>query len=162
MAANRNRIFVLVFGILILAAVWIAVLKPSVDFKKILSFFKGREKVEKVAPSIFDKRADHLTLMASARQRKSPFVYNSSGRRDAMVPLVDKSRKVKSRRPVSRRRPPKLSLEGIIWSRGEPEAVINGEILKQNDLIRGVRVLEINRDSVTLIYQSRKFVLRLE
>jgi hypothetical protein len=150
----------LAFGIVALAAIWIPILKRSVDFKKILPF-KGREKTEVVVPGIFGTRTSYLPLIASARQKKSPFVYNRSGRRDPMVPLV-KDRKVKIKRRVASKRPPKLSLEGIIWSKSEPEAVINGTILKENDFIKGVKVLKIDRDSVTLIYQSRKFVLRLE
>ena len=157
MVAKRKEIFIVVLGILVLAAVWIAVLKPSIDFKKIVPF-RGRKKVARVTSSVFDKRADYLALIASTRQIKSPFVYSSLGRRDPMMSLV------KSRRRVVRggRRPPKLSLQGIIWSESEPEAVINGTILKENDSIKGVKVLQINRDSVTFIYQSREFVLRLE
>ena len=166
MAANRKKLLIVIFTILALAAAWIVVFKPSVDFKKAVDFkkvlpFWGRGEVERIAPSIFDKKADYLTLIASARETKTSFAYNSSGRRDPMMSLVEIKR-VKPRRRVVSRPPPKLSLEGIIWSESEPEAVINGTILKENDFIKGAKVLQINRDSVILIYRSRKLVLRLE
>jgi len=96
-------------------------------------------------------------LIACARQTKSSFVYNASGRRDPMVPL-DVNRPV----PNSTDELPKLLLEGIIWSRDEPVAVINDTILGEHGFIGGAEVIEIARDSVTFAYRSRQFVLSLE
>ncbi len=160
MVANRKNLLIVIFGILTLAAVWIAVLKPSVNFKKVFSF-GGGENVERITPSIFDKQEDYLALIASARQTKKSFVYEASGHRDPMVPLVA-ARRVRPRGYTGGKRPPKLFLEGIIWSQNEPVAVINGTILKEHDFIRGAKVLQIDRDSVTLLYRSQRIVLRLE
>ena len=160
MTTERKKRLTVVFGVLILAAVWMAVLKPSVDFKKLLPSGTIKQ-VESIGPGIFDEKTDYLALIASARQTSSSFVYTGSERRDPMIPLVVAPRTKLKRRTVDKP-PPKVSLEGIIWSQEEPIAVINGTILKVHDFIGGAKVLQIDRDQVTLLYRSKRFVFRLE
>lgn len=159
MTAERKKLLILLVGVLILAAVWAVVLQPSVDFKKMLPFGKGKQ-VESIAPSCLDEKPDYLPLIASARQTRNSFVYGDAGRRDPMVPLVVAPSAKRKRGTY--RRPPRLLLEGIVWSQDVPVAVINGTVLREHDVIKGVEVLQIRRDRVTLLYWSREFVLMLE
>ena len=159
MTAERKKLLILLVMVLILAVVWTVVLKPSVDFKKMLPFGK-KEQGEHIVPNDLDEKTDYLPLIASVRQTRNSFVYGESGRRDPMVPLVVASGAKRKRRTY--RSAPKLLLEGIVWSQDVPIAVINGTVLKEHDLIEGVEVLQIRRDRVTLLYRSREFVLMLE
>lgn len=160
MTADRKKLIVLLVGVLILAVVLTPLLKPSVDFKKMLPFGKSKQ-AESIVPSGLDEKTDYLPLLASARRARNSFIYRDAGRRDPMVPLVVSApgakRKKRTYRPL-----PRLFLEGIVWSQRVPVAVINGTILEVHDSIRGAKVLQIRHDRVTLLYRSREFVLMLE
>jgi hypothetical protein len=159
MTADRKKLIILLVGVLILAVVLMPILKPSVDFKKMLPFGKSKQG-ESIVPSGLDEKTDYLPLLASARQTRNSFVYIDAGRRDPMVPLVVSAPRAKRKKRTYR--PPKLFLEGIVWSQRVPVAVINGTILEVHDFIRGAKVLQIRHDRVTLLYRSKEFVLMLE
>lgn len=56
-----------------------------------------------------------------------------------------------------------LNLEGIIYDKkGESIAIINSEILKENDTIAGIKLLEIRKDSVVYVKDGEIFIMELE
>ena len=55
--------------------------------------------------------------------------------------------------------PPKL--QGIYYSRSRPSAVLNGKAVRVGEIIEGVRVISIERESVTLEQGGKTNVLRL-
>ncbi len=57
---------------------------------------------------------------------------------------------------------PVLKLQGIIFSREHPSAIINGLMVRPNDRISGVRVVEIRSTSVTLEFEHQSKRLSLE
>ena len=70
-------------------------------------------------------------------------------------------RKTSKRRPIKFKEkkyaPGKLVLEGIIYDKGVPTAIINGKVLKEGDEMSGIKVRKINKNSVCLInLQSNK------
>lgn len=54
----------------------------------------------------------------------------------------------------------RYKLEGIFWDPPAPAAIINDEILEEGDRIGDLRVVKIERASVTVEYQGREHVLR--
>ncbi len=44
----------------------------------------------------------------------------------------------------------KLKAEAILWNRSKPLAIINGNLVGVGDLLSGIRVVAIRRDSITL------------
>ena len=51
-------------------------------------------------------------------------------------------------------------LEGIIYDKGVPTAIINGKVLKEGDIISGLRVGKIHKDNVQLfVPQDNKEIL---
>lgn len=54
-----------------------------------------------------------------------------------------------------------LELQGIIWKRNRPTAIINGEICTIGEIFRGKKVSEITQDSVIMEEKGRKFTLTL-
>jgi len=57
---------------------------------------------------------------------------------------------------------PELKLQGIFFAKSNPSAIVNGILIHKNDLISGVRVMEIKPGSVTIEYQHQKKTLSLE
>lgn len=57
---------------------------------------------------------------------------------------------------------PELKLQGVLFSPRNPSAIINGILVHTNDLILGVRVVEIRKSSITIEFQHRRETLSLE
>ncbi|MFC2062247.1 hypothetical protein ACFLUV_07025 [Elusimicrobiota bacterium] len=62
----------------------------------------------------------------------------------------------------SKKTPPKLSLDGIIWDTKDVMAVINGELVKNGDSIKGARIIKITQTTVTLKWESQYIKLELK
>jgi hypothetical protein len=56
---------------------------------------------------------------------------------------------------------PNLRLQSIIYRLTQPTAMINGQSVQIGDLLEGARVVEIQRQSVTLEWQGTRHVLTL-
>jgi HD-like signal output (HDOD) protein len=56
---------------------------------------------------------------------------------------------------------PELKLSGIFFSSESPSAIINGQLVRVNESVDGVRVLEIGPSRVTVEYQEHKKTLSL-
>jgi hypothetical protein len=56
---------------------------------------------------------------------------------------------------------PELKLQGIYYRLSSPTVLINGQTLTAGDSIQGVRVVKIERESVTLEMAGQKKVLIL-
>lgn len=55
--------------------------------------------------------------------------------------------------------PPALTVQGIIWGGRFPQAIINNKIVKVGDTIEEARILDINKDGVTVFFGNRKYNL---
>jgi hypothetical protein len=56
----------------------------------------------------------------------------------------------------------KLELRGIVWDEKNPQAIINGDIVRKGDQIGNNRVVEVKRDVVVLNDGTKDFTLGLE
>jgi len=54
---------------------------------------------------------------------------------------------------------PEFSLTGIVFGAGEPSAIINGNIVKEGDVIQGAKVLEIKPKKVKLDFKGKEISL---
>lgn len=82
-----------------------------------------------------------------------PFIYDSQGKRDPLVPLAGLEEGPKLAW---------LSLEGIFWDPASPMAIINDKIVGEGDKIEGAEVVEIKEDRVILRYGEEQSILRLK
>jgi putative nucleotidyltransferase with HDIG domain len=57
---------------------------------------------------------------------------------------------------------PALKLQGIVFSRSRPSAIINGLSVSRGDVISGARVIEINADNVLLDYRHQTITLMMQ
>lgn len=51
---------------------------------------------------------------------------------------------------------PELIVQGIIWGGKITQAIINSTVVKTGDTIGGVRIVAIDKDGVTVFFQSRQ------
>ena len=55
-----------------------------------------------------------------------------------------------------------IELEGIMWDKEKPFAVIDGVVVAEGEFIEGKKVIRINNESVTLDNQGREETLRIK
>ena len=56
---------------------------------------------------------------------------------------------------------PKINVQGVL-SGEKPKVIIDGEILEEGDIIRGIRILKIRNNRLELLYKGENFVLRVD
>ncbi|MCX5708095.1 MAG: hypothetical protein NTY14_03835 [Candidatus Omnitrophica bacterium] len=54
---------------------------------------------------------------------------------------------------------PAMKVQGIFWGGKFPQAIINDKVVKVNEKIDNVQILEITKDSVTVFFGNKQFVL---
>jgi type II secretory pathway component PulC len=88
------------------------------------------------------------------------FQYDSKGRRDPFIPLVGKG--VKLLIPQGVKSIEGIILEGIIFdSQGDSLAIINGEIIKENEVISGFILKKIEKNSIILTRNGKNYTVNL-
>lgn len=54
---------------------------------------------------------------------------------------------------------PSLTVQGIIWGGRFPQAIINGKVVKVDDVIEGARVTDITKEGITVFFNNRQQTL---
>lgn len=93
---------------------------------------------------------------------KAPFKYEARGRRDPFIPLIstDRSSQISLKDVVS---VDELKLEGIATtgSGGKRFAIMNGEMLKENEKIGNVKIKQISNAEVLLTISEKEYIISL-
>jgi hypothetical protein len=56
--------------------------------------------------------------------------------------------------------PPEVAIQGIVWGGEFPQAIINGKVLKEGDVLTGpepITILEIRPKEVVIFYKNKIF-----
>ncbi len=103
----------------------------------------------------------NISIVAAQAEKEQELTYDSLGFRDPMMPLVTTSGLIRDFEPVSTR--PDLYLKGIIYDQSDNYlAIIDGEIVKVGDVVRGARILEIRKDGVIIQKDGQLREIKLE
>lgn len=93
---------------------------------------------------------------------ESGFVYDSKGKRDPFVPLIGQER-VMSASLDTIVSPEDLKLEGIATVAGAKRiAIINGQMVKDNDKFGVLTIKSISRDHVEILLEGKDYTLTLQ
>ena len=65
-------------------------------------------------------------------------------------------------RPVTTKTRPAWRLGGILFNKNNPSAIINKKIVRGGDMINGARVVQIDKETVTLDKEGLQFTLAIE
>jgi hypothetical protein len=101
---------------------------------------------------------------AFAQAEEETFIYDSMGRRDPFIPLLDKDSPTQLRTvfiPPVLELPVEIKIKGILWSGREFFAIVNGEVRKKGDSIDGIRIKAIEEDRVILGYLGKEYTIFL-
>lgn len=102
-------------------------------------------------------------LEASQKQRPPVVVrprveYKAEGLKDPFQGVKKKADE-KSPQETVKVQLPVLTVQGIVWGSTLPQAIINNRVLKIGDTIEGARVIDVNKDGVTLFYGGQQYNL---
>ncbi len=102
-------------------------------------------------------------LVVSFGAAKDQFEYDPHGKKDPMVPVVDKNGKVLFEAEDGGRKSLALRLQGIIFkSRGVSKAIIDKRLYKEGDKVSGFLLKEIYPDHVVLTDGKENYELWLK
>ncbi len=54
---------------------------------------------------------------------------------------------------------PALTVQGIIWGAKFPQAIINNKVVKVGDMLQGVKILSIDKNGITVLFDGRQVTL---
>lgn len=138
---------VMILGILMVlaAGVWFFVIRapsPKKAETKISIKTVGREVALEDLESLGEEISESLAVQRERERAARAVRYRIGEGRDLLAPL-------------------NLSLTGIAWDRSRPMAVINGVVVGVGDTVGEAKVKRIDFDSVTVLYKSREFIIRM-
>ena len=99
-----------------------------------------------------------FSFSLSCAETEAP-AYQSANKRDPFIPYVTNDGQLIN--IGSEEKEFSLNLEGIIYEEGgQSMVIINGEILKQNDTIGDIKIVEIRKDSLVYMKNGELFVVK--
>jgi len=107
-----------------------------------------------------------LFLVSYQALAQKEFIYDSMGRRDPLIPLLDQKSPTGLRTEFSLPRekvrlPLEIKVKGILWNGQEYFAIINEQVMKKGENLGEVKIKEIERDKVIVEYAQREFTVFL-
>ncbi|MBI5416091.1 MAG: hypothetical protein HZA29_04675 [Candidatus Omnitrophica bacterium] len=98
-------------------------------------------------------------IWALSQAEEQAFVYDDHGKRDPFWPLVGPTGNIINYDKESHASD--LKIEGIIsTANGQNLAIIDGQVVKKNDLVGDFLVVEIRKDRVVLTQGQQRFELK--
>ena len=130
----------------------------TIDFITIQSLIKAVSKTD-IPVKTFVEAIDSLNRLINIRRIQSPFVKRSK-RISKNVPLPGqrKTRLNPNSRVVKKR--PKITVNGIVWDETNPYAILNGEIYRVGDEIKGFTIQAIMDTMVVLSNPVDEFFVK--
>jgi hypothetical protein len=111
------------------------------------------EQIKQIEMEAYSKRSpeeiiERPKIEYTAQDKRDPF--------QVQVFLDDESEKpVSINDPIVT--PPMLTVQGLIWGTGLPQAIINNKVLKVGDIIEGCKIVSIEKEGISIFYQGRPF-----
>lgn len=103
-----------------------------------------------------------LSVLYCDDGKTAAFRYNAAGKRDPFIPLVTREGKITlgygTINSVE-----DIKLEGIVYDpRGGSIAIINGMVLKENDMFGDIKLTKIESNKVHLVFNQSEYIIELE
>ncbi len=103
---------------------------------------------------LFSWGASYSQSLSSGKDYRDPFISVLPVKEDPKVKFPKTTRKGKVSLPP-------LGIEGILWGGDNPQTIINGEVYRVGDTIKGVeaKILRIEKNTVLISYGDRIFTM---
>ncbi len=109
------------------------------------------------------KKKEKVSLNIPKLKEKKAFIYNSHGKKDPMLPVVDSNGTVLFvQKKKTGETTVNIEIQGIIYKkRGGSKVMIGGVLYKEGDRIGMVLIKQINRDSVIVSDGQKDYTLEI-
>lgn len=57
---------------------------------------------------------------------------------------------------------PNMNISGLVWNTDRPQAIINGQIIGMGDIISGVKIIDIQKTGITVLFRNKTSTLKIE
>lgn len=57
---------------------------------------------------------------------------------------------------------PDINIAGVVWNTDRPQAIINGQIIGIGDTVSGVKILDIKKMGITVLFQGRTETMEIK
>jgi len=104
-----------------------------------------------------DKEADEQVGMSNITS------YNADGYRDPFMPQIKKEEKKKESDNSFANREvviPDFVIQGMVWSSDNPQAIIDGQVLRIGDEIKEAKILSISKEGVKFLFRGKIFTAK--
>jgi len=110
--------------------------------------------------SIFGTLLNNTKLFAQIQN----LVYNETNSRDPFIPLIDDKGNIRRdfTKPTEERLVPKVTLMGISQVGNTFYALIDGELVKEGQTLKQIRIEKITSEKVIVTYGDKQFELKWE
>ena len=102
-----------------------------------------------------------LSGWALAAEEGGDFVYNDGGKRDPFMALISPEGTVGTG-TAGVESIDDITLEGIVWDpSGGSFAIVNGEILKENEQVNNVKITDISPNAIVILINNNVYTINL-
>lgn len=88
--------------------------------------------------------------------------FEAGSARDPFASFIDREGDRRPVRPSVRKIYKGYVLEGLVWNSSQPQAIINGTVVRVGDTIGSAKVLDISKNGVKLQDAEREFSLGID
>ena len=67
-----------------------------------------------------------------------------------------------TRPPLSPEPLPGINIVGVVWNTDRPQAIVNGRIAGIGDMVSGLKIVDIQKTGITVLFQNRTEVVEIK
>ena len=104
-----------------------------------------------------------MRKISEAKSREHVFVYNTHGKRDPFIPLISEDKTIMGQAGWSfiSSKLPEMKIEGILFDKTKPLAIINDKIVKVGDNINNCKIVSITREEMVIRYMDKEYSVKI-
>ena len=85
--------------------------------------------------------------------------YKAPGSRDPFEPLVVEEKVAPAVVQEQPKELPNFTVQGLVWGGVFPQAIINDQVVKKGDILGDVKIVEIGKEGVTVLFGNKEYIL---
>jgi len=93
---------------------------------------------------------------------EGPVVPPPPGARGEEAPVLLPKPEDLQRLPTPEEPLPNMNISGLVWNTDRPQAIINGQITSIGDIISGVKIIDIQKTGITVLFRNKTSTLGIE
>ena len=104
-----------------------------------------------------------MQKVLESKNREHVFVYNTHGKRDPFIPLISEDKTIMGRDGWSfiSSKLPELKIEGVLFDKIKPLAIINDKIVAIGDNIGNCKIVSITREEIVIRYMNKEYSVKI-